>query len=81
MELTSETKENLIVLTLFEGAQKCALPVQARQHFTCGKGRLSDLVPDFRDELFPTNLRSLFFLSIHAGLNAVKTPRRCTPSR
>jgi DNA-binding transcriptional LysR family regulator len=38
------------------------------------------LNPHFRDELCPANLRALFFISIHAGLNAVQTPRRYTPS-
>jgi hypothetical protein len=38
---------------------------------------LKTISPDFRDELFPTNLRALFFIiSIYAGLNAMKTPWR-----
>ena len=37
------------------------------------------LNPHFRNELFSTNLRVLSFISIYAGLNAVKTPRRYTP--
>ena len=41
---------------------------------------LDYFIPHFRDNLFPTNLQALFFISIYAGLNAVKTPRRCTPS-
>ncbi|MGA3293392.1 MAG: hypothetical protein ABSE45_05325 [Candidatus Acidiferrales bacterium] len=32
--------------------------------------------PYFRDELCSTNLWALFFISIYAGSNAVKTPRR-----
>jgi hypothetical protein len=35
--------------------------------------------PHFRDEVVPANLRVLSFISIYAGLNAVKTPRRYTP--
>jgi hypothetical protein len=42
--------------------------------------RVSILIPHFRDNLLPTNLQALFNISIYAGLNAVKTPRRCTPS-
>lgn len=33
----------------------------------------TDVNPHFRDELFSTNPRLLFFISIYAGLNAVKT--------
>jgi D-arabinose 1-dehydrogenase-like Zn-dependent alcohol dehydrogenase len=36
--------------------------------------------PHFRNKLVPANLRVLSFISVYAGLNAVKTPRRCTPS-
>jgi hypothetical protein len=41
---------------------------------------LITLNPHFRDDLFPTNLLALFFISIYAGVNAVKTTRGCTPN-
>jgi hypothetical protein len=40
---------------------------------------LGDLIPHFRDELFSMILRVLSFISIYAGLNAVKTLRWYTP--
>jgi hypothetical protein len=40
---------------------------------------MNRLNPHFRNEVVPASLRVLSFISIYAGLNAVKRPRRYTP--
>jgi hypothetical protein len=43
-------------------------------------GLFNDLIPHFHFETLPPNLLIIAIINIHAGVNAVKMPRRSVPN-